>query len=82
MHSFVEINDATVICETEKALLCEIGGEEYWLPKSQIGAGSEVSGRGDTGTLSIARWLAESRGLIEDGADPEDPGDPSPLEDM
>jgi hypothetical protein len=52
------------IGETEKALLCLIDWEEYWVPKSQISHESNVTERWDTGTLIVTRWWAEQRGLV------------------
>jgi hypothetical protein len=50
--------------ETEKALLVEIGGEELWIPKSQIHDDSEVYREGDTGKLVITEWIAREKGLL------------------
>jgi hypothetical protein len=50
--------------ETEKAVLCEIDGEDHWIPKSQIDDDSEVYAKGHTGTLVITRWLAEQKNLV------------------
>lgn len=53
-------------CEraTGKAILVEISGEEYWIPKSQIHEDSEVYDEGHEGTLIITHWIAEQKGLI------------------
>ena len=48
---------------TEKALLCEIDGEEHWIPQSQITENSEVWCEGDVGKLVVTRWLAEQKGI-------------------
>ena len=55
--------DVTAILETEKAILCEYDGEEFWIPFSQIHDDSEVYEQGDTGQLIISRWLARKKGL-------------------
>ena len=47
--------------ETEKAVLVEIDGEDYWLPKSQI-KGS-VTQANDDYECEIPLWLAEKKGL-------------------
>jgi len=60
----VEIDDVFVKIETEKALLCQIDEEEFWIPKSQIAEDSEVYKKNQTGTLTVARWLAEVKGLV------------------
>lgn len=59
----VEITDPVEV-ETPKAIMFTHEGEEFWIPKSQIGNDSEVQGKGDTGTLIIPEWLAEEKGLI------------------
>ena len=63
--------EETYACEahckraTDKALLCDIEGTEYWIPKSQIiGVESEVNDRDDEGTLVITEWLAIQKGLV------------------
>jgi len=60
----VYIEEVLVIHETEKALLCEIEGEERWIPKSVIDDDSEVWVYGHEGQLVVAEWWAEKYGLI------------------
>jgi len=58
---------AQVVAATAAALLCDIDGEEIWIPKSELGGGSEItedSTPGDEGTIVIPGWLAEERGLV------------------
>lgn len=57
--------DVTVEQETEKALLCNIEGEEIWIPKSQIDDDSEVYEMGTTGDLVVSRWIATQKGLVD-----------------
>jgi len=61
----VTIPDVTVNKETDKALLCEIEGEEMWIPKSQIQDDSEVFAEGDEGDLIISEWIAKEKGLAD-----------------
>ncbi len=57
-----------VVCkkETDAALLCEIDGADYWIPKSQIADDSEVfdDGNNATGRLVISEWIAKQKGLV------------------
>ena len=58
--------DVEIRGATDKALLVEYEGEEFWIPKSQIDDDSEIySSRqlGKTGTLVLPYWLAEEKGL-------------------
>lgn len=51
---------------SDKALLCEIDGEEYWVPKSQIvdgGAVTAESEEGAEGDIVVTAWWAHERGL-------------------
>jgi len=51
---------------TDKALLVDIEGEEFWIPRSQIHEDSELYNSdhvGESGVLVIPRWLAEEKGL-------------------
>ncbi|KKN72202.1 hypothetical protein LCGC14_0413390 [marine sediment metagenome] len=59
----VRISDVTVVRETDLALLCDIEGEEYWIPKSQIHDDSEVYEDGTEGDLVISAWLAKQKDL-------------------
>ncbi len=60
----VEIEDVVAKAETDSALLCVIGGEEIWIPKSQVDDDSEVYEKGGSGRLVITRWIAEKKELI------------------
>lgn len=61
----VRIDDVEVIRDTDKAILCLIGGEEVWLPQGQIDDDSECWQQGDTGLLVISEWIARQKGLVE-----------------
>jgi len=63
-REMTEIEDVEIIAETALALLCRIGENEEWIPKSQIGEDSGVGAVGDVGTLQVAEWLAIERGLV------------------
>lgn len=57
-------DDVLALRETEKGLLVQYEGEEFWVPKSQISSDSEVSEKDDQGVLAIPEWLAEEKGLL------------------
>jgi endo-beta-N-acetylglucosaminidase D len=59
----VEFEDIKAEAETEKAILVEIEGDKYWVPKSQVHEDSEVNEKGDEGILITTRWWAEKEGL-------------------
>ena len=61
-HKPVELEVDDVLAVTDSAVLCEIDGDEYWLPWSQI-SDAEIADKGDSGTIVIPRWLAEKHGL-------------------
>jgi hypothetical protein len=56
---YVVISDVEIKAVTKKALLCEIEGEEHWLPLSAVSDDCELSRKGDSGQLILAKWLAE-----------------------
>lgn len=58
-----EFEDISVAKETDKAILVEIEGEEFWVPKSVIHEDSEVKEEGTEGILIVKRWWAENNGL-------------------
>lgn len=57
-----------VVCkkETSAALLCEIAGTDYWIPKSHVSDDSEVFDDADnaSGKLVISEWIAKQKGLV------------------
>lgn len=66
-----EIESATCLRETEKAILvaCEEDErflEPVWIPKSQVHDDSLVYKKGDEGTLIVTNWFAKQRGWTED----------------
>jgi hypothetical protein len=59
----VTIRDAKCIRQTEKAILVEVEGEQFWIPQSQVEDDSEVYKAGTEGDLVISDWIAEQKGL-------------------
>lgn len=67
----VPFDDCEVLVETTKALLvkCESNDDfndkpdGRWIPKSQIHDNSDVSKKGDKGTLVLKTWFANKEGL-------------------
>lgn len=59
----VTFEDVKVIRDSGTAILCEVDGEEVWIPKSQIDDDSEVYKAGTDGKLIIPEWLATDKGL-------------------
>jgi hypothetical protein len=49
--------------DTAKALLCAIGSESHWVPKSQVTISSEVQSAGDSGDLVASAWWAGKAGI-------------------
>ena len=64
MDDYVEIDDVNALVERDLSLLCLIGNEEIWIPKSLIRGDSEVLKEGDFGTLMVMEWKAKQEGLI------------------
>lgn len=61
----VEVLDAVVLRESEKAVLIRWPGGEAWVPKGQIRDRSEVKGDGDRGKLVVSQWIAEQKGMVD-----------------
>ena len=67
--SSVSFEDVTVVGKTAKAMLCNIDGEEHWVPRSQVHDDSEVfvndkeEIEGSPGKLVVQRWWAQKNGL-------------------
>ena len=62
MEEWVELL-LEIKAETGKALLVSDGGQNVWLPKSQIEY-TEQGGKGDEIVFEIPEWLALEKGLI------------------
>lgn len=59
----ISYDDIECMVDTDAAILVEIEGEDYWIPKSQIHDDSEVYKRDTSGTLVISEWIATEKGL-------------------
>ena len=58
------IDDVIAIRKTAKALVCEIDGDQYVVPDSQIDDDSSVVEEGDEGELVVNEWWASKEGLV------------------
>lgn len=65
-ESTVTFEDVTCKKATEKALLCDIDGEEVWIPLSQVHDDSEVfdDAKNAMGKLVVTEWIAKQKGLV------------------
>jgi hypothetical protein len=64
--NWVHLEECKVLQETEKAILIEYGGEEIWLPRSQVSEGDKYA-TGDEGvTISITEYIAREKGIEVD----------------
>lgn len=61
----VTLHDVEALRDAGKCLVCEIEGEEFLIPKSQIDDDSEVYKVGTSGDLILPEWLAKTMGLSE-----------------
>jgi hypothetical protein len=59
----VVFDEVIVKAATKKAILCEIEGEDYWIPRSQLGDETDVDESGDAGQIAIPKWLARAKNL-------------------
>lgn len=59
----VEITIEVITQETAKAILCEVDGENVWIPKSQILEGEDdIEPGAENVRITVATWLAEKEG--------------------
>jgi len=69
LDELVDITHVKGLAATGKALLIsakdDLGPFTMWVPFSVIDPGSGVQDKGDYGVLTLARWFAELKGLIE-----------------
>ena len=55
------VDGAVLKQETDGAVLVEVGGEDLWLPKSQVRSREDLTEPGDVGSVTIPLWLARDR---------------------
>ena len=61
--NYVHLDVDEVLRETDKAFLISLGGEEFWVPKSQIAdAGGYEEGDVDC-VMSVTKWFADKQGI-------------------
>ena len=61
--NWVHVHVDKIIKETSAAFLCEIDGEEVWLPISQIADSGDYSEGDEDLSLSITEYIAKEKGL-------------------
>lgn len=59
-HVIIDIDN--IKRATDLAVLAEINGEEYWIPRSVIEDGDDLE-EGDSGEIEIAEWFARKEDL-------------------
>jgi len=61
---FVYLEDVTVKRLTDRAVLVEWDGEEYWLPLSQLEENGDNLRAGESGyTLGLTEWICKQKGI-------------------
>lgn len=65
--TYVLIEDTIIKAATDKALLCIVGSEEIWIPRSQLHDDCELDEADDEGDLIIPKWLADKNDIEPDG---------------
>ena len=63
MDRIIAIRNVEVIAESERGLVCRIGGRQVEIPTLLVQPGSQVWTRGDRGTLLVPLWLASELGV-------------------
>lgn len=61
--NYVHLDVDEVITVSDRGMLVEIGGEEVWLPLSQIADHEDYSPGDCDLTLSVTEWIARQKGL-------------------
>ena len=61
---YVEFDNTVVRDESEEAIEVELDdGRKFWIPKSQVHDDSESYELGTDGSLVVAEWLADRKGM-------------------
>ena len=62
-RTYVSINECDVTWVTDMAVMLEIDGVEYWIPRSQIEDGDSVE-VSDNQDLELTDWICDQKGLV------------------
>jgi hypothetical protein len=61
---WVHLEVAEILRETVDTFLLHLeGGEEVWVPKSQVADANDYKAGDGYCTISVTRWLADQKGL-------------------
>jgi len=60
----IEIRGATVIQQTDVALLCRMANQHRWIALTELRPGSTVARQGDVGIIVLERPFAVEQGLV------------------
>lgn len=65
MHDDLPVTlSGRLLREGGMAILCEIDGQQVWVPRSQLLVGTTMQRVGDQGEIVIPRWLAINLQLV------------------
>lgn len=63
--NYVHLDVEEIVKETDKALLLRLdGGEEVWVPLSQVADADDYSAGDMDCTVSVTEWFARKEGLV------------------
>ena len=63
MSDHIEVEDVTLLRQTEKAGLFEFDdGRQEWIPWSQV-ADESIGSDGEVGSLFLTEWICKQKGL-------------------
>lgn len=63
--NFVHLDDCNILAVTDKAVLIQHDGQEYWIPVSQLADGEDHPyEKGDKEiTVSLSEWICKAKGI-------------------
>jgi hypothetical protein len=61
MSRYVEVEVEDCLRTSDKAALLVIGGDEHWVPFSQIEDNGEALKEGYSGELHLTRWICDEK---------------------
>jgi hypothetical protein len=65
MSEYVVIEEATLVRATDKSLLLDVGGHNFWVRKSLVNGSESDSfeNLGDSGVIALAKSVCEIEGV-------------------
>jgi hypothetical protein len=71
VSKYIVIKAQKCLTDSDKAIMVRIAHHNVWIPKTQIHDDSDVHKAGTEGKLIISTWIAQEKGIEDEGEEYE-----------